>query len=264
MRALLLAVAALFACAPPAAADRFSLTYNGYGLGFVPLGHLTVDANVSEEDYDVTATIESRGILNLFERTRLRATATGAIANNQVIWSAYELDHHYSRKHRTISMQRGADGAIAATITPNYRLWGDPPTSEAQRRRSRDPLSTMVAMSIDVGQSRRCSGLYPTFDGRFHYVMELTGGRIDDFEGGGYEGRVLKCNLAYIAVAGYERRDAGRRRIPEGEVWFALMPDTLFAPVVRINTPMSAGAASIRLASYRRAFVDVQLTGSEP
>jgi hypothetical protein len=33
---------------------------------------------------------------------------------------------------------------------------------------------------------------------------------------------------------------------------------------VRINTPLSAGAATIRLASYRRAFVDVQLTGSEP
>jgi hypothetical protein len=264
MRAFLLAVAVLFACASPAAADRFSLTYDGYGLGFVPLGHLTVDANVSEEDYNITATIESRGILNLFERTRLRATASGAIANSQVHWRAYELDHHYSRKHRAIAMQRGDDGAVAATITPNYRLWGDPATNEDQRRRSRDPLSTMVAMSIDVGQSRRCSGLYPTFDGRFHYVMELTGGRIDHFEGGGYEGRVLKCNLAYIAVAGYERRDAGRRRIPEGEVWFALMPDTLFAPVVRINTPLSAGAATIRLASYRRAFVDVQLTGSEP
>lgn len=261
MRALLLALAALFACATPAAADRFSLTYNGYGLGFVPLGHLTVDANVSDADYNIIATIESRGILNLFERTRLRAISSGLIFNGDVVWRNYELDHHYSRKYRRITMQHGVDGSVAAQVAPDYRLWGDPPASQDQRQRSRDPLSTMVAMSIDVGQTRRCSGLYPTFDGRFHYLMELTGGRVDEFEGGGYRGDVLKCNLAYIAVAGYEQRDAGRRRIPEGEVWFALMPDTLFAPVVRINTPLSAGAASIRLASYRRAYVDVQMTG---
>jgi hypothetical protein len=61
--------------------------------------------------------------------------------------------------------------------------------------------------------------------------------------------------MAYIAVAGYEQRDAGRRRVPEGEVWFALMPDANFAPVVRIATPMSAGGATIRLASYRRVRV---------
>jgi hypothetical protein len=85
---------------------------------------------------------------------------------------------------------------------------------------------------------------------------------VDEFRGGGYEGEVLKCDMAYIAVAGFERRDAGRRRIPQGEVWFALMPDTLFAPPVRINTPLSAGGTTIRLASYRRARVDIELTGS--
>ena len=109
----------------------------------------------------------------------------------------------------------------------------------------------------DVGQTRRCSGLYPTFDGRFHYVMELSGGQIRDFDDAGYEGEVLRCRMAYIAVAGYEHRDAGRRRIPEGQVWFALMPDANFAPVVRISTPMSAGGATIRLASYRRVRVSI-------
>jgi hypothetical protein len=264
MRAALLALAALFATAAPAAADRFMLNYDGLGLGLVPLGGIAVDANVSETDYAITATLESRGLLNLFERTNLRAESAGLIQNGDVHWRAYDLDHHYSRKHRTIAMRVGEDGAVASTIEPNYRLWGEPPTSDVQRRRSRDPLSTMVAMAIDVGQTRRCAGLYPTFDGRFHYLMELAGGEIDDFDGGGYEGDVLKCSLAYIAVAGFEARDAGRRRIPHGEVWFALMPDTSFAPPVRISTPLSAGGAVIRLASFRRVRVDVQLTATTP
>lgn len=257
MRATLAAFAVALCAATPAAADRFSLTYDASGLGFVPLGAMTVDANVSRDDYEVTATIESRGILNLFERTNLTAVSSGAIQNGAVRWQSYNLDHRYSHKRRVIAMTAAADGAVTAEITPNYRIWGNPATTDEQRRESRDPVSTMVAMAIDVGQSRRCSGVYPTFDGRFHYLMQLSGGDTDRFRGGGYEGEVLKCDLAYIAVAGYEPRDAGRRRIPEGEVWFALMPDTLFAPPVRITTPLSAGAANIRLASYRRAYVDI-------
>ncbi len=264
MRSVLLAIMLLFVTAAPAAADRFWLEYDGYGLGFVPLGGITVDADVDNERYAVTATLQSRGLLNLFERTHLVATSQGLIQSGDVRWLRYDLDHRYSRKRRVINMTRGEGGAIVAAIEPDYRLWGEPPASEEQRRRSRDPLSTMVAMAVDVGQSRRCSGVYPTFDGRFHYLMELAGGDVGWFDDAGYAGDVLKCSLAYIAVAGYEARDAGRRRIPHGEVWFALMPDTHFAPPVRITTPLSAGGAIIRLDSFRRARVRVELTATAP
>lgn len=261
MRAALFALA-LSLVATPAAADRFALSYEGAALGLIPLGDMVIDADVSEESYAISATLQSRGLLNLFEHTNLRAFASGLISGENVYWRRYELDHRYSAKHRTILMQMGDDGAIASEITPTYRLWGEPPTSDEQRRRSRDPLSSMVAMAIDVGQTRRCAGAYPTFDGRFHYLLELAGGEIDDFEGGGYEGDVLKCALAYIAVAGFEPRDAGRRRIPHGEVWFALAPDARFAPPVRIATPLSAGGAVVRLTSWRRARVDVTYTAA--
>lgn len=259
MRALI-AFAALLLSASPAWADRFALTYDGFGLGFVPVGGVTVDADVSDDSYDISATVQSRGILNLFERTNIEASSSGLINDGFVRWRRYDLDHRYSRKRRVIAMTADEHGAIAAEIEPIYRTWGDPAATEAQRRASRDPLSNVVAMAIDVGRSRRCEGTYPTFDGRFHYLLQLGGGDVDEYEGGGYEGEVLKCSLAYIAVSGFNPRDAGRRRIPEGQIWFALMPDTTFAPPVRISTPLSAGGATIRLASFRRARVDVQYT----
>jgi hypothetical protein len=258
MRALVILAALLFAT--PAAADRFALTYDGFGLGFVPVGGVTVDADVSDESYDIAATLTSRGILNLFERTNIEVSASGVIDANGVHWRHYDLDHHYSRKRRVISMRADEAGAITSQIEPIYLTWGEPPATDDQRRVSRDPLSNVVAMAIDIGRSRRCEGSYPTFDGRFHYRLELSGGDIDDYEGGGYEGEVLKCTLAYVAVSGYNPRDAGRRRIPEGQIWFALMPDSTFAPPVRISTPLSAGGATIRLASFRRARVDVEYT----
>ncbi|MEQ1818166.1 MAG: DUF3108 domain-containing protein [Terricaulis sp.] len=263
MRALL-ALATLLFFATPASADRFALTYDGFGLGFVPVGGVTVDADVTDDSYDISASLQSRGILNLFERTDIQASSSGLINANAVRWQRYNLDHHYSRKRRVIAMTADENGAITSEIEPNYRTWGEPAATEAQRRASRDPLSNVVAMAIDVGRSRRCEGTYPTFDGRFHYLLQLSDGDIDAFEGGGYEGQVLKCKLAYIAVSGFNPRDEGRRRIPEGQIWFALMPDTTFAPPVRISTPLSAGGATIRLASFRRARVDVQYAPDTP
>lgn len=259
MRALLIALAIALFASSPAQADRFALSYEGAAFGLVPLGQMVVDADVASDSYEVSAHIRSGGLLDMFERTDLRASASGIITAENVLWRRYNLDHHYSRKHRSVGLEVREDGAIAAAITPNYRLWGDPPASEEQQRRSRDPLSTMVAMAIDVGQTRRCAGAYPTFDGRFHYLLELAGGEIERFEDGGYRGEVLKCALAYIAVSGFEQRDAGRRRIPHGEAWFALARDSLFAPPVRIATPWPRRAV-VRLTSWRRARVEIDYT----
>ncbi len=258
MRAVLLILAALFMLATPARADRFTLSYNGVGLGFIPLGGVTVDIGVYDDAYRVSAELRSRGLLDLFERTNLRAESEGVIRDGAVYWRRYALEHQYSQKRRVIGMTVAEDGSVVSQIEPNYRLWGEPPATEEHRRRSRDPLSSMIAMAVDVGQTRRCAGAYPTFDGRFHYLLELAGGEIDNADVGPYEGEVLKCALAYIAVSGFEPRDAGRRRIPHGEVWFALMPDTSFAPPVRISTPLSAGGAVIRLAHLRRSHIVVE------
>lgn len=263
MRFILL-LAAFLACAGPAAADRFLLRYDGRALGLLHIGELSIDVDVSGDSYEIATNLRSRGLLDWFEPTQLRAQSAGVIDQGVVRWRRYDLDHRYSGKERSIALRVGADGAVEATIEPIFSSWGTPPTSEDQRRNSRDPLSSMIAMAIDVGQSRRCQGSYPTFDGRFHYVLELSGGEIDQFEGGGYEGQVLKCSLSYRAVSGFEARDNGRRRVPRGEVWFGLAPESRFAPPVRINLPISAGGASVRLTSFRRLIVEIETAPETP
>jgi Protein of unknown function (DUF3108) len=259
MRAL---PAALFvltsAAASPAAADRYSLTFDAASLGVINLGEASVDADISDDSYVISATLKSGGLITLFEPTNIVASSSGAFANNNVHPLHYELDHHYSKKHRVVVMDADESGRLNATITPNYRRWGEPPATDAEIRRSRDPLSTLMAMAVDVGETQRCAGAYPTFDGRFHYLLELSGGEIDHrYRAGGYDGPVLKCTLGYIAVSGFEPRDAGRRRIPHGEVWFALADHARFAPPVRITTPLAAGGAVIRLTQWRHPQVNV-------
>lgn len=256
---LIALLAALFSA--PAAADTFTLEYQGAALAIIPLGSITVDATIEDNSYDIQTHMQSGGLLNIFEHMNIAASASGVIEGDRVIWRRYDLDHRYARKHRVIAMNVAADGEVVAQINPTYRVWGTPPASDEQRRGSRDPLSSMVAMAIDVGEHQRCQGSYPTFDGRFYYRLELSGGRIGHFDSAGYDGDVLKCSMAYVAIAGFERTDSwGSRRIPQGEIWFALAPHSRFAPPVRVTTPLSAGGAVIRLTHWRRVMVDIQET----
>ena len=82
------------------------------GARFVPVGGVTVDADVTEDSYDISASLQSRGILNLFERTNLEARASGFIRNGDVHWARYDLDHRYSRKRRVVNMLVADDGAV--------------------------------------------------------------------------------------------------------------------------------------------------------
>jgi hypothetical protein len=264
MRLGLLALLAVL-IATPAAADTFSLEYQGAALGIIPIGNITVDATIEDDTYEIQTHMQSGGLLNLFEHMNIAASASGMIEGDHVIWQRYELDHQYSRKHRVIAMNVAADGEVIAQIDPTYRVWGTPPASDEQRRGARDPLSSMVAMAIDVGEHRRCQGSYPTFDGRFYYRLELSGGARGRFDSAGYDGEVLKCSMAYVAVAGFEGTDSwGHRRIPQGEIWFALTPNSRFAPPVRVTTPLSAGGAVVRLTHWRRVMVDIQETPEAP
>ncbi len=254
----LVSVLALMFLATPAHADRFALDYEGDWLGFAPLGSARLDIAVGDTVYDATATIQSGGLLRLFERTNLLAASTGAITPDGVRWQRYDLDHSYSKKRRVISMRLGDDNAFRALITPNYRVWGTPPASDADKRASRDPLASVVAMAAAVARDPRCTGSYPTFDGRFRYDLVLSGGSRGTYDRGGYDGPVLKCRMRYVPVAGYDTRNENeRRRLPEGDIWFALVADSNVAPPVRVAMPAPVGSAVINLKKWRRAFVTV-------
>ncbi|MGE3141987.1 MAG: DUF3108 domain-containing protein [Hyphomonadaceae bacterium] len=255
MRALLTILGLLLAAAAPAAAERFSLNYAAAAWGLLPLGDIVLDFDVTDTRYEVDARLQSRGLAALFERTALTAHAAGRIENGAARPEHYTLDHRYSHKRRTIDMTMSVSG-VSATIEPTFRLWGEPPASDEQKRAARDPLSSLVAMALDVRRAQGCDGDYLTFDGRFLYRLELRGGAPDHVDTGAYDGPALRCDLRYVAVAGYQP-GRGRPRVPEGRIWFALVEGAAFAPPVRITAPLPIGGAHIAVTQWRRPSVEV-------
>jgi len=245
-----------------ARADTYLLEFEGRAYGVLGLGRATVRIDYGDHLYTVSASLRSAGLLAFFERTTLNASAFGDVVEGMPSWRSYVLDHAYSAKRRQIRLTRHPD-RVEAFIAPIYRLWGDPPASARQQLDSQDPLSSFVALGAAVGRSRTCSGAFPIFDGRFHYRLELSGGWVTRFDDGGFEGQVLRCELAYVPVAGFEADDGGGRgRIPQGQMWFALVDGDRFAPPVRVSSPLPLGEIAVVLRQMRRGRVAVE-AGSE-
>lgn len=253
MRLAAAVMAASVLAVGPAYADRIILTFEGSAYGIIPLGRASLDFSLDPDAYRVGGQIQSGGLAALFDRTDLRATSTGAAA--AVAWRTYDLDHSYAKKRRIVAMKATPEG-VDADITPPFRISLNPP-SDADKRGARDPLSSIVAMATTVARTGDCAGVYPTFDGRFRYDLTLRLEGRTRHSGGGYDGPVLKCKMRYTPVSGYDTPKQMSRRIPEGEIWFALDGDAALAPPVKVSAPLPLGHATIKLASYRRARVEV-------
>ena len=178
MRAAPLAFCSPFRCSPPpAAADRFALTYDGCGLGFVPLGGMTRRCRSSPTDsYDITRDValarsaqsvrahQHRGDVVRADRRRRRALAHATISITTTAAST-----------ASSRMRAGDDGAITRRRSRRTTASG------AIRRRAKNNAAARAIRSRPwwrwrsmSASSRRCSGVYPTFDGRFHYLLELA------------------------------------------------------------------------------------------
>lgn len=256
MRFLVLLLLA-FACAP-ARAERLYLKYEANAWGVVPLGKAALDVSVHPDHYIVGASLESGGLLKLFDQTQLTAKADGAVNTIGPAWAHYDLDHNYAKKHRATVMSHEEAGVVTA-ISPIWRNLGTPPASDEQKRAARDPLSSIVAMGMTIARTKKCDGAFATFDGRFLYTLTFSGGKQAPYKTEGYDGRVIKCVVHYNPVAGYEPKNKkeSKKKIPKAEMWFALTDNPDFAPPVRMILPLGLGNANLTLVSWRRAVVDV-------
>jgi hypothetical protein len=260
MRFTLAALAALI-CAGPAFADRYRLEFDGGAYGVIPLGRATLDISVEDGRYRAAATIRSEGLAALFDRTDLSASADGTVAAGRVNWGRYGLDHSYARKRRIVAIVNGGGGP-EVLATPSFGFPGDPAPTPEQKRQGRDPLSAIVSMAVQVAETGRCDGTTRVFDGRYIYDLSLRREGEDRHRGGGYDGRVLKCKMRQVRIAGYRVPSDLKKRLPEGEIWFALDTGAAFAPPVRVSAPLPLGHATIRLAKMQKASVAVTEAGA--
>jgi hypothetical protein len=229
------------------AAPQFALEYDASILNVVTLGKVTLKGAIGAGGYTGAATVQTAGFAQLFDDTRVSASAAGAVTAAGLSWSNYELSHAYARKFRHVSMKRGGGASVTATIAPAYRDMGVPPATDAQKAGARDPVTTFLAMGRTMAATGTCGGTYPVFDGKEYYTLTLSTKANGTYQGGGYNGKAIVCWLRYQPIAGFKPMSAAERaRIPLAEIWFAT-PASGFAMPLRVEVPTPFGAARLDL-----------------
>ncbi len=236
--------------APIQAGERLRSVYAASWLG-LPLGKITYNVDFSGGHFSIHSTMETGGVAAIFDDTKFTARAAGVADANGVRWSTYALDHAYARKFRRTEMSARPTG-VEVAITPRYSNLGDPPASPEQINAARDPLSTMLAVAHLAASRGTCAQRFPVFDGRFRYDLVGTDLGVRQAHVGDYRGRVLRCRVQYVPVAGFNtatREEAPK--LPTAEFWLGVDARGSFAAPVRVAIPTPFGSAVAALRSLQ-------------
>jgi hypothetical protein len=230
---VLLMLLPLAAGAAPAAADQAPKTSTvevTYSLAFwdIPFGHMEYTDALTANSYSARAHFETGGIVGLFWRSVIDATADGELRANAVSPALYDS---YS-KYRDRPLQR-----VKLTFeNDDPEIFTDPqidlaryPVPKEQQKDTVDPMSALTSMlvgaSADKGQP--CGAGAQIFDGRRRYDVRFTYVKDEPLalDNGLKSANAHLCELHFLPIAGYPQKVTTRRHPPKMFADFIELPD---------------------------------------
>lgn len=221
------------------------IRYGGRVFG-IPVMKASISADFVGEKYAARADFRTSGLLSIFSKVQVIASATGEVKNGKLKSKEYwhkELD---GRKNRELSMSYGKE-LVTIRVDPPLYTMGDPPASMQQRLEALDPVSALLALTVSNTAAQQCKGSIKVFDGKQRYDLRMQAGEIKTIRTRAYKGKALRCQVWYIPVAGF---DADDLRNPEEyqkpvTMWLSKSKDSEFQIPVRFEAKLSFGTAVI-------------------
>jgi hypothetical protein len=192
-------------------------------VGGVQMLKMSYDTAFTENTYQSSAAMKTKGVAGLFSDYKMDMTAMGAVDGNDARPSRFTSRAEKKDKDKTTELV-WRDGQ-PPTVDPGLdaddeRLLGDAVTASLV-----DPLSMVMRMTA-LQRGRPCGSVERVFDGKEVYDLrfELKGKvTIGSGDGGNYRGQAYKCSVTYTPVAG--RAAAKFRKKGEApqkfDIWFA-------------------------------------------
>ena len=263
-RGTLVAVLVNAALAVSAQADpsQTSTLDVSYAIAFwnIPLGHTNYDGTLTDNTYSAKAHFETNGMIGVFWKSVIDATANGGISAHSVSPAIYDS---YSRnRSNPLQRMKVTFGSDISTI------FADPvydttkyPVSEAQKKDSVDPMSaaTSILTGAKADEEHPCGTGAQVFDGRRRYNVNLTYLKDEPvtLSNGLFNGSAHLCEIHYDAIAGYPQKIVSNRRAPPKifadfvDIPAQDAPDGRYVVPVKLWSEMSLGTMTITLDSIK-------------
>lgn len=220
--------------AAASAAERFDIAYTGRFMG-LPVMKAWLAAHMTDSAYETESSFRSAGIAGFFKTSRVDAQARGARRPDSLALERYGHLEWSGRKQRAVAISHW-DGDIAVQVEPPLVDLGEPPPTEAHVREALDPLSAILSITFEGGQTP-CARTTPVFDGKLRYDLVFTPVAREEVRTRAYRGPAWRCRAHYRPVAGFDPSDLANGEVYDTpiHIWLTDRDDGVTAPV-RIAT----------------------------
>ncbi len=196
----------------PGVKFHLSLGYGGRLL--VRVLDVSIEEAASDSGFGSNARVKSSGVLALFKKVDVRASAQGHIAKGEAEPGSFVWQNFDGKSNRKVDVTwTGADVTTAAQPGYGGKL-GDPPASRAQRLEATDPLAGLMRITLGDNQGQFCRGVWKFFDGKQRYDLEFLNRGVSTPTS--REKRLglvnpVRCTVRFREIAGFKKKAANKQ-----------------------------------------------------
>ncbi len=238
------------------AMDNLRMTHSVY-LGGLFMGSVDTEIDQSVSGYTVNTTAKTNENMRWMFSWAAKGATMGDVSGIQVQPVQHTHLSRWKGKERGADIKYSPDGKVSYTVSgkksnnPNKYTNLDP---EAVHN-SLDPMSMILAATLEFEKTNVCEGRYPVFDGRRRYDVILTDGGSRNFSKSNYsvfEGKAIGCKLDIVEKGGFKKdKDYDLAKETDLVIWVAApAPGGRVVPV-RMQVDTGFGKMELHLERYQ-------------
>ena len=204
--------------------DKIETSYE-VNVGGLTVLDIEYSSEITASGYRSKASIETKGMANIFSDYSLRMVAAGALAGSRSSPLQYKSRSEKKDKEKTFDLKwsHGVLSAVDRQAAKNPEIQAE--IDSALTANVTDPLTAIFRIGTLPG-GNPCQAAHRIFDGkevfdlRFSFKQEAV---LDDSFPGAYHGKAFECRATYVPVAGrYAVKFRKRNEEPPSyKVWLA-------------------------------------------
>jgi hypothetical protein len=192
----------------PARAETFKSEYvvSLFGLSVARSNFTT---QVDAKSYEISGTLKSSGLAELFDDTQGTITARGSLNTEKVQPSTYAVNYTSGKKKKRTALVFAKGNVTSIENTPEIKR-RDPwiEVQPDQLRSAFDPLSAFMVRAASLGAV--CNTTLRIFDGEVRADLKLSPIGQTKVNTAGYAGPGMTCAIRMVPISGYRK---GKRQI---------------------------------------------------
>lgn len=236
--------------------EKLDLNYDIYAGGFKAL-HATLEMDMDPAAYDLSLEAETQGFIGDIFPWTASYTTSGHAEDGKLVPSLHTARSAWRKKNSLTEMTYDPDGNLLKTTTQS----GNKTTvkRDTERKLTQDAVDMLTGTLMimqNTGNSEKCEGSFPVFDGKRRFNITLQDAGTDTIAKSKYSkfsGKALRCTLKVEPVAGFKAKDKKRgwlavqahteERKKPPTIWLARMEKD--GPVVPVRMEIASAYGAV-------------------